>query len=116
MDRDGGHCILSSELDLLGVNDDVDLEESLPPARRSTSHEQALGVVKSCELGRDPAFAGMVHLQATTFEEFLVHTYFGDWVRAVLDRDCDVSVTTLPEHVREFLFRVYTKEGRDQWP
>jgi hypothetical protein len=54
-------------------------------------------------------------LHATSFEEFLVRVYFSQWTNYVVNAyelECEELDKNIPDNVKEYLIRVYTKQGR----
>jgi hypothetical protein len=48
-------------------------------------------------------------LQATSFKEFILQLYFAEWIYFLQDNE-DRDWTTLPNHIKEYLTRVYSEE------
>jgi hypothetical protein len=72
-----------------------------------TAAEEELGI--SVSVAED---FGSKLLFTTNFEEFLVRTYFEEWA-FFCERQSHNGRTDLPPALEEYLFRVYTKEGRN---
>jgi hypothetical protein len=122
LDRDGGHCILGSTYnfqfyydqpsstydDLSDTSDRVHIrsqrlrkQEKLQAALTTTDREVG------CEIVCD-AIDFDLQLHATSFEEFLVRTYYEEWATWFTDDEPG----NLPDPLKEYLVHVFSEKGR----
>lgn len=81
------------------------LREQRELSEACTAAEKDAGIRAACNVDDFE-----LSLFATSFEEFLVRTYFTEWADWLINNE---EVEKIPNNLKEYLVHVYTKAGRD---